>query len=225
MYNVCRVYSIYASPIGRKEFFVKTFRVVILVAFAALMSGCAVIGGSIAYGVAESAAKDFAGAVEVGDIKTAAGANIALLKSATMSSVVFNQDMTAPNATPRPSDTRVNAVVTEEARRSLSMSGNSSSVVIHIKTFYFDEGYPWGYYYWGRRTEKDTLSYYQKTSVRKAVNIHLTVERENDVLLEVHGLWGGNDQADEIAGARQLAKEVAGAVLKKLESPASVKKE
>ena len=61
--------------------------------------------------------------------------------------------------------------------------------------------------------------------MRKAVNIHLTVERGNDVLLEVHGLWGGNDQADEIAGARQLAKEVASAVLKKLESPASVKKE
>ena len=35
----------------------------------------------------------------------------------------------------------------------------------------------------------------------------------------------GNDQADHIAGARQLAKEVASAVLKKLESPASVKKE
>ncbi len=202
-----------------------TLKFSLVVAFAVLMSGCAVIGGSIAYGVAESAAKDFAGTVEVGDIKIAAGANIALLKSATMSSVVFNQDMTAPNATPRPSDTRVNAVVTEEARRSLGVSGNSPSVVARVKTFYFDEGYPWGYWYWGRRTEKDTLSYYQKTSVRKAVNIHLTVEKGSDVLLEVHGLWGGNDQADEIAGARQLAKEVAGAVLKKLESPAAAKKE
>ena len=62
--------------------------------------------------------------------------------------------------------------------------------------------------------------------MRKAVNVHLTVEKEDDVLLEVHGLWGGNDQADEIAGARQLAREMSDAVLKKLSLPAtSVKKE
>jgi len=203
-----------------------TLKFFLVVVFAAPMLGCAVIGGGLGYSIAESAARDFAGTVEVGDIKTTAGANIVLVKSATVSSVVFNKDMATPNVTPRPSDTRVNTVVTEEAGRSLGVSGNSSSVIVRVKTFYFDEGYPWGYYYWGRRTERDALSYYQKTSVRKAVNVHLTVEKEDDVLLEVHGLWGGNDQADEIAGARQLAREMSDAVLKKLSLPAtSVKKE
>ena len=201
--------------------FHKSFLVLVMVIFAALVSGCAVIGGGIGYGIAESAAKDFAGAVEVGDIKTNGNINITLIRSATISSAIFNKDMTAPNATPRPSDMKVNAVVTEEAKHSLGASGGPSSVVVRVKTFYFDEGYPWGYYYWGNRTEKDTLSYYQKTSVRKAVNVYLTVEKGSDVLLEVHGLWGGNDNADEIAGARQLAKEVANAVLKKLNSPVS----
>ena len=193
----------------------KAFRVLILVAFAAMLSGCVAIAG-MQYGVQESFSREFPGIVEVGDIKINGGVEIALIKGAMISSVVFNKDMTAPNANPRPIDTKMNVVVTEKVRQDLGTSSGSSSVIIRVKTFYFDEGRPWGYYYWGNKTEKDALSYYQKTSVRKAMNVHLTVEKENDILLEVHGLWGGNDQADEIAGARQLAKEMSDAVLKKL---------
>src|SRR3989344_3141532 len=195
------------------------------VVFTIVLPGCAIVAGGISYGVVGSAAKEFPGTVEVGDIKTSGDVGIALIKNATISSAVFNKDMTAPNTSPRLSDMKVNAVVTEEAGRSLGASGSSSSIIIRVKTFYFDEGYPWGYYYWGGVTEKDTLSYYQKTSVRKAVNVHLTVEKGDDVLLEVHGLWGGNAVADEITGARQLAKEIVQEVLKKLNAPASAKKE
>ena len=200
--------------------FRKILKMFLIAVFATLASGCAVLGGSVAYSIEldkmQKEAEKFPGAIEVGDIRTNGTANIALIKSAIVSSVVFNKDMTEPNATPRPSDTKVNVAVAEEAKRSLGVSGGSSSVIVRIKTFYFDEGRPWGYYYWGSVTEKDTLSYYQKTSVRKAINAHFTVEKGSDVLLEVHGLWGGNDNADEIAGARQLAREVSSKVIEKL---------
>jgi hypothetical protein len=189
--------------------------------FGILLSGCAAIGGGIGYAIAESEAEKFKGAVEVGDIKIKAVADVdhvrSAISTATVSSTVFKKDMMEPNIAARPSDMKVNAVVAEETKRSLGVSSLPSSlVIVRIKTFYFDEGYPWGYYYWGGVTEKDTLSYYQKTSVRKAINAHFTVEKGSDVLLEVHGLWGGNDNADEIAGARQLAREVSSKVIEKL---------
>lgn len=196
--------------------------------FVALMSGCAAVGfvGANVYMGGE--AEKFPGTIEVGDIKTNGVANIALIKNATVSSVVFNKDMTEPNTTPSPSDTKVNAVVAEETRRLLGISGSPSSpVTVRLKTFYFDEGWYWGYYYYEKITEKNALTRSQKYGMQKLVNAHFTVEQGGSVLLEVHGFWGGNEKSDEIAGARQLAREVASEVLKKLSAssappPASV---
>lgn len=207
--------------------FRKALLTLVLTAFAGLGSGCGavVLVGSNMY--MDSEAEKFPGTIEVGNIKTSGNVNVATIKGAKLSSAVFNKDMTIPNKTPSTSDAKVNSAVAEEVKRILGVRSNSSPVIIHIKTFYFDEGWYWGYYYYEKITEKNTLTRSQKYGMQKLVNVHFTVEKGNSILLEVRGLWGGNSNADEIAGARQLAREVANEVLKKLSAssappPASV---
>ncbi len=166
--------------------------------------------------------------MEVGEIKTMPGTNISLVKAANVSSVVFQKDMTTPNALPEPSDAKINAAVTEEVKRSLGLFEKaSSSAVIRLKTFYYESG--WGFnkgtYYYRAVTERDTLSFVGKDGVNKAVNTHLTLEQGNNILLEVHGLWAGGNQSDEIAGAKQLAREMVSEVLKKLSAASAPPRE
>ena len=52
--------------------------------------------------------------------------------------------------------------------------------------------------------------------IKKLVNAHLSLEQGSDTLLEVRGLWVGDDNADEIAGASKLTKEIVSEMLKKL---------
>ena len=158
--------------------------------------------------------------VEIQDIKVEKGLDIQTMKVARVTSGILKKDMKTLNDSPRPSDKEVNAAVTEGVKRSLAIGdGTSPSSVIRVNTFYYDEGYPWGYYYYSGASKK-SISYWQQSDVGKAVNFRLTLQRGDTILLEAQGLWWGNEE-DHIAGARQLAKEVASAVLKKLESPAS----
>lgn len=125
--------------------------------------------------------------------------------------------MVTPNTSPNPIGVKVHTVVTEEIKRSLGSAGDTASpIVIRLKTFHDKWSLNGGFYYYGRTTERDTLSYWQKNGVRKAVNTHFVLEQGSDTLLEVHGLWVSGNQGDEIAGARKLAKEIVSEVMKKL---------
>ena len=202
----------------------KILAVSLVVVLTAMMFGCVLIGAGIGGAIGEGMkASELPGTVEVGEVKMKAGADVATLKTAKLSSAVFEKDMTTRNTSPDPNNTKVNTAVTEEVKHSLGIPGNAASLVtVRLKT-YFGEINPWGwsgYYYWNI-TEKNTLSYLEVIGVRKLVNAHFILAQGNDTLLEVHGLWVGGDNADEIAGARQLAREVANAVGKKLNSPAS----
>lgn len=197
--------------------------------FAALMSGCAVMvaGAGVAVGENEST-KLAVGVIEVGEVRTKLGVNITLVKEAKVSSEIFQKDMVTPDISPRSSDSKVNTAVTEEMKRVLNLSVNNSSLTVaRLKTLYYDEISMWGfsYYYYGNVTERDTLSFMQRQGVRKIVNTHFTLEQGNNTLLEVRGLWIGGDDADEIAGARQLAREVASEVIKKLSASSAPSKD
>ncbi len=200
--------------------FKKLIAVFLVVFLGVSVSGCAAVGfvGGNAYMAAE--AEKFTGVVEIGEVKIKSSVNITLLKTAKISSAVFEKNMTTISASPHQHDIKVNITVTEEIRRSLGATGGVvSPVTFRLKTFYYNEGWFWGYYYYESITEKNTLTRSQKYGVQKAINIHLFVEKGNDVLLEVHGLWGGNDRADEIAGAKKLAQAMVQEILKKLGSP------
>ena len=198
--------------------FKKIMVLALVVVFGVLVSGCAVVG---AVGIGYTTTKD-AGipspVVEVGEVKMKTGANVSFLKTANFSSVAFEKDMTTLNTSPGPNDAKVNTAAADEVKRSLGIPGNAiSPATVRLKT-YFGEINPWGwsgYYYWNI-TEKNTLTYSQVIGVKKLVNAHFILEQGGDALLEVHGLWAGDDNADEIAGARQLAKEIVSEVMKKL---------
>jgi len=193
----------------------KILAVSLVAVLAAMMSGCVVAVPYIIAG--ENEANKFPGiVVEVGEVKMKAGANVAVLKAAKLSAAVFEKDMVTPNTSLRPSDVKVNATVADEVTRTLSLAGNTATpVTVRLKTLYTDSR-PIDWYY-RSVTERNVLGFFQSGRIRKLVNTHgLTLEQGGDTLLEVHGLWVSGNQGDEIAGARQLAKEIVSEVLKKL---------
>ena len=197
--------------------FFKILKILLVAVFAAMMSGCVVVGAGIGAAISEGEANALTGIVEVGEVKMKPGVNVALIKTAKLSSAVFEKDMTTLNASPSPSGAKVSAVVTEEIRHSLGAPGNTvSPVTLRLKTTFFEGGMTSGFYYYHYNTERNTLSYMQKNGARKFVNTHFTLEQGSDTLLEVHGLWVAGNQGDEIAGASKLAKEIVSEVMKKL---------
>lgn len=204
--------------------FRKVFLTLVFMVVAAVMSGCAVVMGGAMLSVSESSAKDLAGVVEVGEVKYKSGANIATIKTAKVLSVISQKDMTTPVTSPDKDKRAVNTAIFEEIKRSFGISvAPSPDVVINTKTFYDDGINAWGfsYYYYGNFTERETLDFSQRLGIRKLINTHFLIEQGGNTLLEIRGLWAGGDNSDEIAGARQLARELANAVLKKLNSLAS----
>ena len=197
----------------------KILAVSLVVVLTAMMFGCVLIGAGIGGAIGEGMkASELPGTVEVGEVKMKAGADVATLKTAKLSSAVFEKDMTTRNTSPDPNNTKVNTAVTEEVKHSLGIPGNAASpVTVRLKT-YFGEINPWGWssWYYGKVTERETLSYGQIMIVEKLVNAHFVLEQGSDTLLEVHGLWVSDNQGDEIAGASKLAKEIVTEVLKKL---------
>ena len=188
----------------------------LVVVLGGLTSGCALVGAGIGVAISEGEADKLSGIVEVGEVKMKASANIAILKAVKLSSAVFEKDMMTRNVSPNPTDIKVHAAVTEEIKRSLGALGEStSSVVARLKTTYHNS-YPGTSWYYLDVTEKNTLAFLQTGGVRKLVNTHFVLEQGSDTLLEVHGLWVSGNQGDEIAGARQLAKEMVSEVMKKL---------
>ena len=205
--------------------FFKILKIFLVAAFAVMVSGCALVAG---FAIIESADNNISGTTEVGEVKMKAGANVAILKTAKLSPAVFEKDMATRNASPGPTDTKVNTAAADEVRRSLGIPGNAvSPVTVRLKTYFGEiNPYGWSGWYYGDITEKNTLSYMQVVGVKKLVNTHFVLEQGSDTLLEVHGLWVSGHQGDEILGARKLAREMVSEVLKKLSAPAaSVKKE
>ena len=219
MYNV---YSLKILTFSRQttegvHMFFKTFKMLLMVLFTTMLPGCAL---GIAIGITEGAANALSGTVEVGDVKMKPSVNVTVLKTTKLSSAVFEKDMATQNLSPDQNDIKVNKVVTEEVKRLLSFTGDTTSLTTaRLKTFYYDSMIATWYY--RSITERETLTFMQKEGVRKLVNTHFLIEQGGGTLLEVRGLWVAGSQGDEIAGARQLAREVANAVLKKLNSPAS----
>lgn len=210
----------------RTSGFLNVLNSLLMLALAALMSGCAVVGAVAVGGVATKDAGLPSPVVEVGEVKTKPDANVVILKTAKLSSAVFEKDMATLNTAPDQTSVKVNAAVANELKRSIGIPENAvSPATVRLRT-YFGEINPWGwsgYYYWNV-TERNTLTYSQVIGVKKLVNTHLLLEQGDNTLLEVRGLWVGDDQADEIAGSRQLAREIASEVLKKLSaSPAPSK--
>ncbi len=202
--------------------FKKIIAVFLLVFLGVSVSGCAAVGFGIGSAISAGEADKLSGIVEVGEIKTKSSANIALLKTAKVSSAVFEKDMVTPNSSPSPNDTKVNTAVMDEVKRSIGTINNAgSSMTIHLKSFFFGGGEIASFYYYGGVTERNTLTYWQKSGVRKAVNTHFVLKQGGNTLLEVHGLWVAGDKGDEVAGARKLAREMVSEVLKKLGSPDS----
>lgn len=146
----------------------KILAVSLAVVLGALVSGCVVVGAGFGYVTTKDAGLSPA-IVEVGEVKVKPGANVATLKTAKLSSAVFEKDMVAPNTSPGPTDAKVNTAAADEVRRSLGIPGNAiSPVTVRLKT-YFGEINPWGwsgYYYWNI-TEKNTLSYSQVIGIKK----------------------------------------------------------
>ncbi len=200
--------------------FLKILKILLVAVFAVMVSGC-VVGLPVLFVTAHDAGAvdEKLPFVEIQDIKIGKGVDISVVKSARMTSHILKKDMATLNESPRSSDKEVNVAVTEEVRRSLATGISSSPVVARVDTFYYDGGYPWGYYYYSG-TSKKSISYWQQSDVGKAVNFRLTLQQGDTILLEAHGLWWGNDE-DHIAGARKLAREMVSEVLKKLGSPTS----
>ncbi len=197
----------------------KILAIALVVVLCAVMSGC-VVGLPVAFVTAHDAdaGDEKLPFVEIQDVKIGKGVDIALIKTAKLSSAVFQKDMETPNTSPSLSDSKVNAVATEEIKHSLGVAGDSSTT-IYLKMFYYDGGYPWGYYYYSG-TSKRPISYWQQRNVGKAVNLQLTLQSGNAILIEAHGLWWGDDH-DETTGAKKLVREMVSEVLKKLGPPDS----
>ena len=191
----------------------------LVVVLGGLVSGCAVVGAVAVGSIATKDAGLPSAIVEIGELKMKSGANVTVLKTARLSSAVFEKDMVTPDTSPNPINVKVSAAVTEEVKRSFGGTpGNAIPLATARLKTYFGEINPWGwsgYYYWNI-TEKNTLTYSQVIGVKKLVNAHFILEQGGDALLEVHGLWAGDDNADEIAGAKKLANEMVSEVMKKL---------
>ncbi len=198
----------------------KLLAVAFVTILAAAMSGCAVVGFGIGQAISAGEADKLSGIVEVGEVKTKSNANIALLKTAKISSAVFEKDMVTLNSSPGSNDAKVNTAVSDEVKRSLGVQGGVASfAVINLKTFYINS-YPLDWHY-RSVTEKSTLGLIQSSGIRKLVNTHFVLEQGGNTLLEVRGLWLAGNKGDEIAGASKLAREMVSEVLKKLGSPDS----
>ncbi len=194
----------------------KILAVSLVMVLSALVSGCVVVAAGIGAVISEGEAGKLSGIVEVGEVKMKPGVDVALLKMARLSSVVFEKDMTTLNTSPGPTDAKVNAAATDEVKRSLGIPENAiSPVTVRLKTLYIDS-YPSGNWYYLSVTERNTIGYFQSEGIRKLVNAHFLLEQGGGTLLEVHGLWVSGNQGDEIAGATKLAKEIVSEVMKNL---------
>lgn len=202
--------------------FRKAFLALILAVFAVLVSSCVAVPAIYAVGATERGElKPF---VEVVDVSINKNVTVSTLRGAKVVSTAFNRDMETVAKSPSSQEKDINGIVAKETLRLLSVSRNTNTPsleTLRIDTFYVEGYFPptaWNHYFDVSKEKKVSR---WVAVIRKIVDVRLTLRKEDTVLLEARGLWAGNDEADEIAGARQLAREVANAVLKKLNSPAS----
>ena len=208
--------KIFLAAVSAPLPFRKVFLTLTLLVFGAVLSGCAV-GLPVLFVTAHDvgAGDEKLPFVEIQDIKVEKDVDILAIKTAKVTSHILKKDMETLNDSPRSVDKEVNIAVTEGVKQFLVVGDNSSpSSILRVSTFYYDEGYPWGYYYYSGVSKK-AISYWQQSDVGKAVNVILTLQQGNTVLLKVRGLWWGNNE-DHVAGARQLAREVSSKIIEKL---------
>ena len=204
--------------------FRKAFLALAVMVVAVMMSGCAVIVAGIGTTIEGSESGELKPFVEVVDVSINKNVTVSTLRGVKVVSTAFNRDMETTVRYPSPQEKDINNIVAKEMLRLLSVSHNAntaSSETLRIDTFYVEGYFPptaWNHYFDVSKEKKVSR---WLVVIRKIVDVRLTLRKEDTVLLEARGLWAGNDEADEIAGARQLAREVANAVLKKLNFPAS----
>lgn len=220
--------------------FRKTHLVAILVvAFAAALSGCGVLVGGIGYAI-DSATQEERGAraeatlkpfVKFVKVKIDRSVTASILRSAKVSIAVLENDMKTVKISLSQREKELSNTATEEVLRSLSIPDVAVNVLasdtLHIEVLYAE----------GRELARDIFIFNfrggpnteenreQWLGIRKGAYVRLTLRRGDTVLMEARGLWGGNDKADEIAGARQLAREVASEVIKKLSASSATPKD
>ena len=209
--------------------------------FATLLYGCAAV--PVIYAVdasqwekravqAEASLKPFVDYVEV---KIDKSVTASTLRVAGASTVVLEDDMKTVKNSPSLLEKEFGKAVMEEMFRSLSIPGATVNILasetLHIEVLYVEgrelsrkRYYSNGGGFWSSfGSNEKQLNQYR--GIRKGADLRLTLRRGDTVLMEARGFWGGNAKADEIAGARQLARAIAAEMLKKLNAPASTKKE
>lgn len=222
--------------------FRKIHLVAVLVGFAATLSGCAAVPVIYAVGaadreeksvVAEATLRPF---VDFISTEIDKGVTASTLRDAKVFTAVLGNDMKTVKGTPSQREKELSNIAMEETLRSLSISGAGANTLaletLRIEVFYGEGRQIAADRYvsncggfWGCGWKKEELERLKERSpgIRKGIDIRLTLRRGDTVLMKASGFWGGNSKADEIAGARQLAREVASEVIKKLSaSPASL---
>lgn len=221
----------------------KTF---LATAFAAALSGCAAVPVIYAVGAAdreekavqaEATLKPF---VEFVSVETDKGITASTLRGAKVFTAILENDMKTVKSVPSQREKELSNTVMEEMLHSISILGTTTNIPIletlHIEFLYVEDvekgRYAAGYHYRSFFQGNFVFGYNwtegqrnRLIGIRKGADVRLTLRRGDTVLMEARGFWGGNDKADEIAGARQLAREVASEVIKKLSASSAPPKD
>ena len=192
------------------------------------LSACAVmVALPLQSAIDEAGATKLEPFVEIFEVKIDKAVATSTFRGVRVLPTVLKHDMETAKDAPIPRENEVNGIVTEEMLRLLAVShANVSSPELRVGTLYMDEKSE-GSIFWHYRSAGGGFAHWSVMSnpririVQKLIDFRLTLRRGDAVLLEAHGLWGGNRKADEIAGARKLAQAIAQEVLKKLNVPAS----
>lgn len=205
------------------------------VGFVAVLSGCggvivvaAVIDASATVKEASENLKPF---VQIVEVKVHKSTTTPTLQYVAVLPVILEANMEdVKDAAITSREKEVNNVITEEILLPLSISHNAISArsahTMRVGTYYAEGG---GYtvrkqYADISRVNKENREKWiqgRGLGIQKAIDFRLVLRNGDTTLMEARGFWGGNNQADEIAGARQLAREVASEVLKKLTASSS----
>lgn len=194
------------------------------------LSACAglMVGLPLQSAVDEAGAAKLEPFVEVFEVKIDKAVTASAFLGVRVLPAVLKDDMATAKNAPLPREKEISGVVTEEILRLLAVSLNTtstSSPELHVGTLYMDEKSE-GSIFWHYRSAGGGYAHWayglnsRVGEVQKMVELRLVLRSGDTVLLEAHGLWGGNRKADEIVGARRLAQELTGEVLKKISSHA-----
>lgn len=212
-------------------------KILVVAVVVMLSGGCAVVGGIVGGNIigsvkAKEASENLKPFVQIVEVKVQKNTVSPIPHGAVILPAVLEANMEDQKGTIIPREKGINDTITEEILLALSVTRNTASVhpeySLQIGTFYAENG---GYtvrkqYYDISHVNKEGRAKWTEErglGIQKVIDFRLVLKNVDTILMEARGIWGGNDKADEIAGARQLAKAIAAEVLKKLNTPASRK--